>query len=1049
MTTKNPYAIATESFVPTGRPPDRVAYVISLLGISGLGAGSDLSGGSQMDKMEVEANPPGVGDALALVDVVNWGVYSKAVVSRHCKSIGYRALKNRVHSLWSPIGELNIIDLDNEYYLIRFAMDADYDKVLSGGPWMKYDCYLTVQPWSRDFSTAASYPKQILSWLRLLGLPYRYYSKSLFKVIAILLGEVIRIDFNTDDGRRGCFARLAVVVNLDRPLIHGIYGHSKEVCGQTEAVIVPPALGCKSEPPTDGRFGPWMQVTNRKRRPDIARQGLNNEGPSVVLKGGSQFKALDLLWEDNQRNASGMEQDSGREPNTQGMGATVQVSSVVGEVEGSAQAVVDGVVHSIGRLREVVQVNPVMVDEGCDGSGDGHVEQPCWEEIVVSPMVTAKGKVVREPSSLQADKHSVVRIIEEGNSRVLRENNGQPLYGSICSNYAKWVKRSLIASKALPQKDVRSKKKNELGSEQLVVADWASKFASSLNMGTMAASSSVVNDVNNVFVVYPWVVFRCSFSTKVFYYIHFASPDSSRRSALWGRLRVLDPGLAHPWILGGDFSIICSSSEWHGGSVRRSGVCPRFCDFLFQFGLLDIGRTPVVHNGDRHPFRFLSILNDHPDFDRLLRESWDSDVAMFDNLMSFQGKNRLWNKEMFGHIGRRKAHVLARIKGVEPTPVASFLDSNGCWDWIRLARVLPQAELDKIAGVVPPHASYGGDKPGWRWEENRLFSTSSASNGLWNVAWRLKVPQRVRVLFWLLFNNKLLTNVERNRRHLTDVATCLVCGQGDETVDHVLRGCGCSRRIWNNLLRNDRLHSFLSMPFTEWITINIQDTGNMVSLEPAWPSLFSITCWLLWKRRCCLFLGSDPNCYGDVISFCRRFQDEVVSASTRHASNVRPRAGMCWLPSPRGWVKVNVDGAVGDSPVMATSGGVIRDEAGEWLLGFAHSIGSCSILCDELWDAFDSLLLAWQRGFRKVILELDNMQVVLILNGESSALGDNLLVVRIKELLVRQWDVRVRHIVREANKVVDGLARLVRGEPIGEWFYDIPPLEVSGLLVND
>ncbi|KAK8996554.1 hypothetical protein V6N11_081825 [Hibiscus sabdariffa] len=166
-----------------------------------------------------------------------------------------------------------------------------------------------------------------------------------------------------------------------------------------------------------------VRVTNRKRQLDIARQGMNNEGPSVVLKGGSQFKALDLLGEDNQRNASGMEQDSGREPNTQGIGG---------------------------------------YSAGCDGSGDGHVEQPCWEEVVVSPRVAAKGP--------------------------------------IRSNYAKGVKRSSVASKALPQKDVRSKNKNELGSAQLVVADWASKFASSLNMGTMAASSSVVNDVNNVVV---------------------------------------------------------------------------------------------------------------------------------------------------------------------------------------------------------------------------------------------------------------------------------------------------------------------------------------------------------------------------------------------------------------------------------------------------------------------------------------------------------------------------------------------------------------------
>ncbi|KAL4323226.1 hypothetical protein GQ457_11G022260 [Hibiscus cannabinus] len=723
MTTKSPYAIATESFLPTGRPSDG------------------------MDKMEVEANPHGVGDALALVDVVNWesipkpsfrdivgggivadqrnnivdsldvslteedvrvthtGVYpeirfservhqeidaklSKSVIVRLLgKSIGYRALKNRVNALWSSIEALNIIDLNNDYYLIRFAMDADYDKVLSGGPWMIYGCYLTVQPWSREFYTAASYPKQILAWLRLLGLPYRYYSKSLFKVIASLLGEVIRNDFNTDDGRRGRFTHLVVVVNLDRPLILRIvidgsfqaidyegltvicfgcakYSHSKEVCGQTEVVTVPPAPGHKSEPPVDGRFGPWMQVTNRKHRPDIASQGMNNEGPSVVLKGGSRFKALDLLGEGNQRNASGMEQDSGREPNTQGMGATVRVSSVVGEAEGSAQAVVEGLMHSTGRLREVVLVNPMMVDEGCGGSGDGH-----------------------------ADKHSVLRIIEEGNSRVLKENNGRPMYGPIRSNYAKGVKRSSVASKALPQKDVRSKKKNELGSEQLVVADWVSKFASSLNIGIMAAISSVVNDVNNVVVgdanyeprdenvsieaeplltsshvpdVQAIMEPRVS-GLNADNFIRRAGFDYSYRVeangfsggiwVMWKNIVNIDVVAVDNQFIHGSCFVVASQQR-HGGSIRRSGVCPRFCDFLFQYGLLDIGfygprftwqrgdlgqwldrclcngkwcekfalsdvahlprlrsdhspllltTTPVVHNGGRRPFRFLSI----------------------------------------------------------------------------------------------------------------------------------------------------------------------------------------------------------------------------------------------------------------------------------------------------------------------------------------------------------------------------------------------------------------------------------------------------------
>ncbi|KAL4324688.1 hypothetical protein GQ457_11G022210 [Hibiscus cannabinus] len=584
-----------------------------------------------MDKMEVEAKPPGVGHALALVDAVNGesipnpsfrdivggGIVADQrnyIIDSLDVSLTEEDVRNRVHAVWSPIRALNIIDLDNDYYLIRFAMDADYDK-----------------PWSKEFSTATCYPKHILAWLRLPGLPCR-----------------------------GHFPRLVVVVNLDRPLIFGIvidgsfqaieyegllvicfgcgkYGHSKEVCGQTKAVTIPHAPGRKSEPPVDGWFGPWMQ-----------------------------------------HNTSGIEQDFGREPNTQGMGAIVRVSSVVGEAVVSAQAGVEGVVHSTCVLREVVQVNPVM-----------GVAMVMWNNHVGRRSLLGQGLLLRVRSCMNRLLYMRINI--------------------------HWM--------YVPQ---------------LVVADSASKFASFLNMGTMVVISSVMNDVNNIVVgdanyeprdenvsieVEPWPMPRVSgltadnfirrarfdysypveangFSGGIWVmwknivnidvvvvdnqFIHgscfviasqqrffitfiYAIPDSSRKSALWGRLRALDPGLAHPWILGGDFNVICSSAKRHDGSVRRSRVCPRFCDFLFQSGLLDIGFSVLRFTWQRGYLsqRLDKCLCNGSDFDRLLRESWDSDVAMFDNLMSFQGKNRLWNKEVFGHIGKRKARVFARIKGVE------------------------------------------------------------------------------------------------------------------------------------------------------------------------------------------------------------------------------------------------------------------------------------------------------------------------------------------------------------------------------------------------
>ncbi|KAE8732176.1 hypothetical protein F3Y22_tig00002237pilonHSYRG00654 [Hibiscus syriacus] len=145
------------------------------------------------------------------------------------------SFKDMVTRLRGTDGKVNSIpDLDVELLPdnVRIVMDGsildilfseqDYQRVLSDGPWMIYECYLTVQPWSRSLSTSEDNPKSILFWVHLPGLPYRYYTKSLFQAISIALGAVVRVDFNTTEGRRGRFARLAIVINLNQPLIHGL-----------------------------------------------------------------------------------------------------------------------------------------------------------------------------------------------------------------------------------------------------------------------------------------------------------------------------------------------------------------------------------------------------------------------------------------------------------------------------------------------------------------------------------------------------------------------------------------------------------------------------------------------------------------------------------------------------------------------------------------------------------------------------------------------------------------------------------------------------------
>lgn len=59
----------------------------------------------------------------------------------------------------------------------------------------------------------------------------------------------------------------------------------------------------------------------------------------------------------------------------------------------------------------------------------------------------------------------------------------------------------------------------------------------------------------------------------------------------------------------------------------------------------------------------------------------------------------------------------------------------------------------------------------------------------WNFVWKLQVPQRIRFFLWLALHNRLMTNVNRFIRKLSDDPRCLACGEVEESVEHILRKC--------------------------------------------------------------------------------------------------------------------------------------------------------------------------------------------------------------------------------------------------------------------
>lgn len=93
------------------------------------------------------------------------------------RKIGYRFHYASIGKLWNLCGNFELIDLQNDFFVVRFAELVDYNKVMYDGPWTILRHYLTVQRWKPEFKTFEETIKKIVVWIRILDLPIEYYDK--------------------------------------------------------------------------------------------------------------------------------------------------------------------------------------------------------------------------------------------------------------------------------------------------------------------------------------------------------------------------------------------------------------------------------------------------------------------------------------------------------------------------------------------------------------------------------------------------------------------------------------------------------------------------------------------------------------------------------------------------------------------------------------------------------------------------------------------------------------------------------------------------------
>ncbi|MBA0645656.1 hypothetical protein Goklo_013723 [Gossypium klotzschianum] len=121
------------------------------------------------------------------------------------------------------------------------------------------------------------------------------------------------------------------------------------------------------------------------------------------------------------------------------------------------------------------------------------------------------------------------------------------------------------------------------------------------------------------------------------------------------------------------------------------------------------------------------------------------------------------------------------------------------------------------------------------------------------------------------------------------------------------------------------------------------------------------------------------------------------------------------------YVVLNTDDVVHSVSGLSATGGVIRNNKGEWILGYNCCLGKCFAATVELWGLLDGLFIIQKQGYNK--------EVQQVLASEET------------------WS--LTYVPRETNRVADALTKMALSSVYSLRIFEVPPIRIKEILQED
>ena len=123
------------------------------------------------------------------------------------------------------------------------------------------------------------------------------------------------------------------------------------------------------------------------------------------------------------------------------------------------------------------------------------------------------------------------------------------------------------------------------------------------------------------------------------------------------------------------------------------------------------------------------------------------------------------------------------------------------------------------------------------------------------------------------------------------------------------------------------------------MSLNGKLSKSIIDGLPPWKLLYSFAIWHIWKSRNNYVFNGKPANPRLAIEITNQAMEFMYCYSSSKAPNGRTSKLVRWEKPPSGWTKLNMNGASLGNLGVAGCGGIMRDERGNWVVGFARRIG--------------------------------------------------------------------------------------------------------------